>query len=108
MLYSSVLKMLKYDKDDDNLVGYQTRWGRLSADLRVVALGNQPEHCQRVPALPRQVGVEDIRDGRPAPRGGGGSPPRPAPPRKNDQNHREVAGQNKGLILNFYRTQVQS
>ena len=90
MLYSSVLKMLKYDKDDDNLVGYQTRWGRLSADLRVVALGNQPEHCQRVPALPRQVGVEDIRDGRPAPRGGGGfpAPPRtvgrggvPAPPR---------------------------
>ena len=78
MLYSSVLKMLKYDKDDDNLVGYQTRWGRLSADLRVVALGNQPEHCQRVPALPRQVGVEDIRDGRPAPRGGGSSPARPA------------------------------
>ena len=48
------------------------------------------------------------RDGRPAPRGGGGSPPRPAlwggggsPPRKNDQNRGEVAGQNKGLYLNF-------
>ena len=48
------------------------------------------------------------RDGRPAPRGRGGSPPCPAlwggggsPPRKNDQNRGEVAGQNKGLYLNF-------
>ena len=35
---------------------------------------------------------------RPAGRGG---VPRPAPPRKNDQNRGEVAGQNKGLYLNF-------
>ena len=55
------------------------------------------------------------RDGRPAPRGtlpagkggfpaprcGEGGVPRPAPPRKNDQNRGEVAGQNKGLYLNF-------
>ena len=50
------------------------------------------------------------RDGRPAPRGGGpprpaphcgeGGVPRPDPPRKNDQNRGEVAGQNKGLYLN--------
>ena len=52
--------MLKYDNDDDNLVGQLTRWGRLSADFRVVAMGHQPEHRQRVPALARQVGVEDI------------------------------------------------
>ena len=32
------------------------------------------------------------------PRGEGGFP---APPRKNDQNRGEVAGQNKGLYLNF-------
>ena len=52
-----------------------------------------------------------IRDGRPVPRGthpagrgGFPAPPRtagkggfPAPPRKNDQNHGEVAGQNKGI-----------
>ena len=61
MLYSSVLWMLKCGNDGDNLVGQLTRWGRLSADFRVVAMGNQPEHRQRVPALPRQVGVEDIR-----------------------------------------------
>ena len=62
-----------------------------------------------------------IRDGRPAPRGtlragrGGSLPapprpalhclaggvPRPDPPRKNDQNRGEVAGQNKGPYLNF-------
>ena len=41
----------------------------------------------------------DIRDGCPAPRGGGGSPPRPA--RKNYQSRGEVAGQNKGHILNY-------
>ena len=51
------------------------------------------------------------RDGRPAPRGRGaprpaprcgeGGVPRPAPPRKNDQNRGEVAGQNKGPNLNF-------
>ena len=40
-----------------------------------------------------------IRDGRPAPRGGG--VPRPDPPRKNDQNCGEVAGQNIGPNLNF-------
>ena len=42
------------------------------------------------------------RDGRPAPervlRGEGGVP---TPPHKNDQNRREVAGQNKGPNLNF-------
>ena len=48
----------------------------------------------------------DINQGwapRPAgnpPRGEGGVP-RPDPPRKNDQNRGEVAGQNKGLYLNF-------
>ena len=51
------------------------------------------------------------RDGRPAPRGRGvprpaprcgeGGVPRRAPPRKNDQNRGEVAGQNKGPNLNF-------
>ena len=46
------------------------------------------------------------------PRGEGGFPapprtverggvPRPDPPRKNDQNRMEVAGQNKGPYLNF-------
>ena len=49
--------------------------------------------------------------GEPSPRGRGGSPPRPplwgggvprpAPPRKNDQNRGEVAGQNKYPNLNF-------
>ena len=34
------------------------------------------------------------------PRGEGGVP-RPAPPRKNDQNRGEVAGQNNGPNLNF-------
>ena len=54
----------------------------------------------------------ETRDGRPAPRGtlpaGKGGVPRPAlwggggsPPRKNDQNRGEVAGQNKGPNLNF-------
>ena len=58
-----------------------------------------------------------IRDGRPVPQGtlpagrggfpapprtvGRGGVPRPDPPRKNDQNRGEVAGQNKGLYLNF-------
>ena len=55
-----------------------------------------------------------IRDGRPAPRGGGfprpapncgeGEVPRPALSRKNDQNRGEVAGQNKGPNLNFSNT----
>ena len=30
-----------------------------------------------------------------------GGAPRPDPPRKNDQNRGEVAGQNKGPYLNF-------
>ena len=38
---------------------------------------------------------------RPAPHCGEGGVPRPDPPRKNDQNRGEVAGQNKGLYLNF-------
>ena len=41
----------------------------------------------------------DIRDGRPAPRGRGGSPPRPA--RKDYQSRGEVVGQKKGHILNY-------
>ena len=43
------------------------------------------------------------RDGRPAPRGTlpAGKGGFPAPPCKNDQNRREVAGQNKGPNLNF-------
>merc|ERR1711952_70253 len=66
--------------------------------------------------------------GEPSPRGGGGSPPRPALwggggsppaphcgeggvprpdlPRKNDQNCGEVAGQNKGLYLNFLKEET--
>ena len=57
------------------------------------------------------------RDGRPVPRGRGGPPPRPAPPRavgrggspprKNDQSCGEVAGQNKGLNLNFLQKRKQ-
>ena len=39
------------------------------------------------------------RDGRPAPHCGEGGVPRPAPPRKNDQNRGEVAGQNNGWTL---------
>ena len=42
---------------------------------------------------------QNTRDGRPAPRGR--RVPRPAPPCKNDQNRREVAGQDKGPNLNF-------
>ena len=38
---------------------------------------------------------------RPAPHCGEGGVPRPDPPRKNDQNRGEVAGQNKGPNLNF-------
>ena len=38
---------------------------------------------------------------RPAPHCGEGGVPRPDPPRKNDQNRGEVAGQNKGPYLNF-------
>ena len=38
---------------------------------------------------------------RPAPHCGEGGVPRPTPPRKNDQNRGEVAGQNKGPNLNF-------
>ena len=38
---------------------------------------------------------------RPAPHCGEGGVPHPDPPRKNDQNRGEVAGQNKGLYLNF-------
>ena len=43
----------------------------------------------------------EIRDGRPTPQGGGGSPPRLA--RKNDQIRGEVAGQNKGHILKSFQ-----
>ena len=54
--------------------------------------------------------------GEPSPQGRGGSPPRPAlwggggfpaPPRKNDQNRGEVAGQNKGPNLNFLQKRKQ-
>ena len=38
---------------------------------------------------------------RSAPHCGEGGAPRPDPPRKNDQNRGEAAGQNKGLNLNF-------
>ena len=38
---------------------------------------------------------------RPAPHCGEGGISRPDPPRKNDQNRVEVAGQNKGPYLNF-------
>ena len=41
--------------------------------------------------------------GEPSPRGGG--VPRPDPPRKNDQNRGEVAGQNKGPNFNFLQQQ---
>ena len=34
-----------------------------------------------------------------------GGVPRPAPPRKNDQNRGEVAGQNKGPNFNFLQQQ---
>ena len=53
------------------------------------------------------AGMDAPPRGEPSPRGGGGSPhcgeggvPCPAPPRKNE-NRGEVAGQNKGLYLNF-------
>ena len=46
-----------------------------------------PADLDPFPAPPRTVG-----------RGG---VPRPDPPRKNDQNRGEVAGQNKGPYLNF-------
>ena len=32
-----------------------------------------------------------------------GGVPRPVPPRKNDGNRGEVAGQNKGQIFNFFQ-----
>ena len=41
------------------------------------------------------------KPGMDAPPRGEGGVPRPAPPRKNDQNGGEVAGQNKGPNLNF-------
>ena len=51
--------------------------------------GTPPRGEGGFPAPPRTVG-----------RGG---VPRPDPPRKNDQNRGEVAGQNKGLYLNFLK-----
>ena len=42
-----------------------------------------------------------------APSRGEGGAPRPAPPRKNDQNRGEVAGQNKGPNLNFPQNMKQ-
>ena len=42
-----------------------------------------------------------FRDGRPALQSGKVGVPRSAPPRENDQNRGGVAGQNKGLNLNF-------
>ena len=61
------------------------------------------------------AGMDAPPRGEPSPRGGGGSPPRPAlwgggvprpdPPRKNDQNRGEVAGQNKGPNFNFLQQQ---
>ena len=53
---------------------------------------------------PRPAGNPPRGEGgvpRPAPHCGEGGVPRPDPPRKNDQNRGEVAGQNKGLYLNF-------
>ena len=41
------------------------------------------------------------KPGMDAPPRGEGGVPRPAPPRKNDQNRGEVAGQNIGPNLNF-------
>ena len=43
----------------------------------------------------------------PASRCGEGGVPRPALPHKNDQNRREVAGQNKGPNLNFLQKRKQ-
>ena len=71
--------------------------------------------------MTRVVRVVTIRDGRPVPRGtlpagrgefpaphcGDGGVPRPDPPRKNDQNRGEVAGQNKGPNLNFLQKRKQ-
>ena len=63
-------------------------------------------------------GMDAPPRGKPSPRGRGGSPPcpalwgggvpRPAPPRKNDQNRGEVAGQNKYLNLNFLQKRKQA
>ena len=53
---------------------------------------------------PRPAGNPPRGEGgvpRPAPHCGEGGVPHPDPPRKNDQNRGEVAGQNKGLYLNF-------
>ena len=53
---------------------------------------------------PRPAGNPPRGEGgvpRPAPHCGEGGVPRPDPPRKNDQNRGEVAGQNKGPYLNF-------
>ena len=53
---------------------------------------------------PRPAGNPPHGEGgvpRPAPHCGEGGVPRPAPPHKNDQNGREVVGQNKGPNLNF-------
>ena len=44
------------------------------------------------------VGLDYTSDGRPAPRGWWGSPPR-----KNDQNLGEAAGENKGPILKYFQ-----
>ena len=46
-----------------------------------------------------ELGMDAPFRGEPSPRGRG--VPRPAPPHKNDQNRREVAGQIKGPNLNF-------
>ena len=55
---------------------------------------------------PRPAGNPPRGEGgvpRPAPHCGEGGVPRPDPPRKNDQNRGEVAGQNKGPNLNFFQ-----
>ena len=67
-------------------------------------------HCGYGPEIWRNR--EDIsmlcRSGMVAPpRGKGGGSPISAPPRKNDQNRGEVAGQNRILILNFFQQREQ-
>ena len=60
--------------------------------------------CPHQGWTPRPAGNPPRGEGgvpRPAPHCGEGGVPRPDPPRKNDQNRGEVAGQNKGLYLNF-------
>ena len=57
---------------------------------------------------PRPAGNPPRGEGgvpRPAPHCGEGGVPRPDPPRKNDQNRGEVAGQNKGPNFNFLQQQ---